>query len=64
MSECRRRSLKVEVGHKPNEEQQDWNKHIFDRLMFGKSSCGGRTYPVASGTHNTEISILEIVIVQ
>lgn len=54
----------MEVGHKPNEEQQDWNKHIFDRLMFGKSSCGGRTYPVASGTHNTEISILEIVIVQ
>lgn len=36
-------------------------QHIFARLTFGSSSCGGRTYPAASGTHNIEISILEPV---
>lgn len=32
---------------------------IFARFTFGNSSCGGRTYPAPSGTHNIEISILE-----
>lgn len=34
---------------------------IFPSPMFGNSSCGGRTYPAANGTHNIEISILEPV---
>ena len=34
---------------------------IFASPMFGNSSCGGRTYPAASGTHSTEISILDPV---
>lgn len=35
---------------------------IFARFTFGNSSCGGRTYPAPSGTHNIEISILEPIV--